>query len=318
MRFSFFLFLFLLLCCSCADIKEQDDKKEPVHPEGVELMVLGIAQDAGFPQTACQRPCCENLLKSGEKGALVTCLGLVNHKDKKQYMFEASPDFPSQLASLNARSGLTENLCDGVFITHAHMGHYTGLMYLGRESVGASAVPVYSMPRLANYLSENGPWSQLVSLNNIELRGLKSDSLIQLDPSVRIIPLEVPHRDEFSETVGYKIIGPDKSALFIPDIDKWSKWDLDIKEQVAQVDFAFLDATFYRNGEIWGRDMSQIPHPFVEETMNLFDEVPYEEKQKIFFIHLNHTNPLLSSEAAKQEVLKKGFNLAEEGMLFSL
>ena len=121
----------------------------------------------------------------------------------------------------------------------------------------------------------------------------------------------MPHRDEFSETVGYIITGPNKSALFIPDINKWDIWKKNIIEEIAKVDYAFIDATFYSGDEINLRNMSEIPHPFVIESMALFKNLPTSEKIKIYFIHLNHTNPLLnpkSNEWAK--VIKSGFHVA--------
>ncbi len=135
----------------------------------------------------------------------------------------------------------------------------------------------------------------------------------------KLLILLVPHRDEFSETVGFFIEGPNKSALFIPDIDKWQLWDQNIKKWIKKVDYAFLDGTFYQNGEIPGRDMSEIPHPFIEESLELFEKLPAKEKEKVYFIHFNHTNPVLnSSSAAYQEVIKKGLNIAREMDRFAL
>ena len=103
--------------------------------------------------------------------------------------------------------------------------------------------------------------------------------------------------------------------IFIPDIDKWDRWDKDISEIISKVDYAFLDATFYKNGEI-KRDMSEIPHPFVEESMHLFSNLSANDKKKIHFIHFNHTNPLLiEGSDAQKEVSDKGFNLAKEGQI---
>ena len=62
--------------------------------------------------------------------------------------------------------------------------------------------------------------------------------------SLQITPILVPHRDEFSETVGYYIKGKEKTLLFIPDIDKWYRWETDIRELVKEVDYALLDASF--------------------------------------------------------------------------
>ena len=205
----------------------------------------------------------------------------------------------------------------GIFLTHAHVGHYTGLMHLGHEIMGAKGVPVYSMPRMRTFLSENGPWSQLVDFKNIALQNLSADSTIQLNERLAVTPFRVPHRDEFSETVGYKIVTPKAAYLFIPDINKWNLWDRNIEDEIAKVDYAFVDGTFFENGEIPGRDMSQIPHPFIEESMSIFEKLSDEEKAKIHFIHFNHTNPALQSGSeARAQILGAGFNIAEEGAQF--
>ena len=96
------------------------------------------------------------------------------------------------------------------------------------------------------------------------------------------------------------------------------KWETNITELIQKVDYAFLDATFYKNGEL-KRDMSEIPHPFVEESMGLFSELTEKDKQKVHFIHFNHTNPLLiDGSTAQKEVLKKGFKIAKEDQIIKL
>ncbi len=192
-------------------------------------------------------------------------------------------------------------------------------MYLGKEAVNASGVPVYTMPRMANYLRSDGPWSQLVSTGNIELRTLTADSVVVLSPSLSITPLLVPHRDEYSETVGFLVNGPERSALFIPDIDKWSKWDRDIKALIQEVDYAFVDGTFYDAAEIGYRDVSQIPHPFIIESMDLFADMPDVDRAKVHFIHLNHTNPaILTDSEASQTIVDQGYRVARYGQVVEL
>ncbi len=175
------------------------------------------------------------------------------------------------------------------------------------------------MPRMETFLTGNAPWSQLVGLKNIELRKLKMDEAVALNENLKVTPFLVPHRDEFSETVGFEIAGTNKIAVFIPDIDKWSKWNQDLKELIKRVDYALLDATFYKNGEIPTRDISEIPHPFVEETIVLLKDLPAKEKAKVFFIHFNHTNPLIKKNSQeRREVLRKGFRFADEGIILDL
>ncbi|WP_339794171.1 MBL fold metallo-hydrolase [uncultured Imperialibacter sp.] len=281
------------------------------------VIVLGVAQDAGYPQAGCTKQCCLRYYNGEHEAQRVVSLGIVDQAVGKVWMIEATPDFKSQWHDLNEKAGLNKTAPDGIFLTHAHVGHYTGLMELGKEIMGAANVPVYGMPVMRSFLTENGPWSQLVSLGNIGLQKLAADSTIQLSPDISITPFLVPHRDEFSETVGYRIESGSKSIIFIPDIDKWSKWDRSIRELVASADVAFLDATFFRNGEI-ARDMSEVPHPFVEESMALFEDLPESGRTKVHFIHFNHTNPLIWSNKEQENVKNKGFNISKEGDIFEL
>jgi pyrroloquinoline quinone biosynthesis protein B len=284
------------------------------------LVVLGVAQDAGYPQIGCTKECCTSYWKGQEEKKHVTCLALVDRIANQYWLFEATPDITHQLHSVQSYLITKDDYSpDGIFITHAHIGHYSGLMQLGREAMGAKAVPVWTMPRLDSFLLNNGPWSQLVALNNIQLQTLHADSTVSVNASLKVTPLKVPHRDEYSETVGFIIQSDKKKVLFIPDIDKWEKWEKDIIAEVGKVDMALLDGTFYKNGELPGRDMSEVPHPFVEESLQKFSALSSPEKSKIIFIHFNHTNPLLKKESAeKKNVKADGFDVAEQGMVIEL
>ena len=282
------------------------------------IYILGVAQDAGFPQAGCYKPHCMPGWNDPEKKINVTSLGLIDPTSKKKYIFEATPNFPEQLFLLEQEAPSDDFSLNGIFITHAHIGHYTGLMYLGREAIGAKGLPVYVMPKMEQYLRENGPWSQLIALNNISLMPLRNGRSEVLN-NLKVTPFLVPHRDEFSETVGYSIQGPKKTALFIPDINKWSQWKENILERIQLVDYALIDATFYDNNELPGRDMSKIPHPFVVETMATLSLLPREQREKVWFIHMNHTNPLLNSNSDQaQGVRAQGFNIASTGLRLKL
>lgn len=275
------------------------------------ITVLGIAQDGGYPQAGCTAEHCLRHWRGEEDKRHVVSLGLTDQASGQNWLFEATPDFTTQLQQLQQASGST-NL-SGIFLTHAHMGHYAGLLQLGREAMGAKGIPVYVMPRMKKFLENNAPWSQLVALGNIKLILMEQDKPIQLTPTLRVIPLQVPHRDEFSETVGFRIETSEKSLLFIPDIDKWPLWEKDIRAEVARVEVALLDATFYQEGELPNRNMSEIPHPFVAETIALFSPLPAAEKRKVKFIHFNHTNPLMLEGPERDAVKQLGFEVATEG-----
>lgn len=320
MRIACFLLFFIL--ASCAGSQDQsplpESEEKADTPDAPFLVVLGTAQDAGSPQIACEKACCTSLFQNGDRSRHVSSLGLVSPVDERCWLFDATPDFTAQTAMLTSHL-TSKKVPDGIFLTHAHIGHYTGLMFLGREALGANAVSVYAMPRMQDFLQQNGPWSQLVKLNNIKLQPLANEVGISLNDELSVTPIIVPHRDEFSETVGFFISGPQRTGLFIPDIDKWDKWDRNIDSLIQLVDYAFLDATFYNQQEMPNRDMAEIPHPFVVETMETLKQLSKSDRQKVFFIHMNHSNPMLNDEsAASKAVQAAGFNIARKGMRFEL
>lgn len=282
------------------------------------LYILGVTQDAGYPQTGCYAPHCMPGWSNPALRRSATSLALIDPQANKKYLFEATPNLPEQLYRLEVEAPSDRYPLSGIFLTHAHIGHYAGLMYLGQEAMGAANVPVYAMPRMYDFLQSNGPWSQLVKYKNIDLLHLQN-AQTQTFGKIQVTPFLVPHRDEYSETVGYRISGPNKSALFIPDINKWSAWKTNLADILKTVDYALIDATFYADGELPGRDMSKIPHPFVVESMQALQHLPIEQRNKIWFIHMNHTNPLLNTNSKESELVRsKGFNIAIEGVRLPL
>lgn len=206
-------------------------------------------------------------------------------------------------------------LMSAVWLSHAHIGHYTGLMYFGREAMATRGLPVYAGERMHAALLSGPPWQQLIDLKNIELRPLRTGLAVSASPQVTITPLTVPHRNEYSETYGFVVTGPRHKALFIPDIDSWSGAAFSITELAADMDYCFIDATFFSGDELPGRDLREIPHPLVKDSMHLLQSVSDAGLCKIHFIHLNHSNPLLDTQsAAHSELTARGFAVAWEGM----
>ena len=286
---------------------------------GVTLTVLGNVQDGGFPHIGCQRADCRNLFLRPAGQHQVVCLGVVDSLEGQQFLFEATPDAARQADQLAHLPGAHEGMPDGIFLTHAHWGHYTGIGLLGREAKGANGVRVYAMPLLRKFIEENGPWSQLVELGNIALTTLSAGKDVRPTPQLTVTPFRVPHRDEFSETVGYRIQGPNKSALFIPDIDKWDKWDRDLRTEIESVEYAFIDGTFHDGEELGHRDMSEVPHPFIVESLALMKDWSAAERNKVYFIHLNHTNALLHLESEESKnVALSGCHVARYGDRYPL
>jgi len=264
-----------------------------------ELVVLGIAQDGGMPHAGCTKPPCREARAGTRKAEKVSCVGLVNRASGAAYLIDATPDFPAQLDALTGGTAP-----DGIFLTHAHVGHYTGLMYLGKEVMAARDVPVYGTERMCTFLRRNGPWSLLVDDKRIALRTLTADQAVELRDGLKITPLLVPHRDEFTDTVGFLIEGPRAKALFIPDIDKWEKWDRKLRDLANQVDILLLDGTFSSMDELPGRKIADVPHPLMTETRAVLKGT----SATLWFIHLNHSNPAILG----------GKDVVREGATFKL
>ncbi len=301
------LIIFLLLSSLCFS---QNDTIPCVQ-------VLGVAQDGGYPHFGCEKDCCKMAWKDTSMRKFVVSLAIVDPKEKKWWLMEATPDIKEQVEYFKKLSeGKYNYLPDGIFLTHAHIGHYAGLINFGREVMNTSNIPVYVMPKMKKFLETNGPWNQLVKLNNIKLLELKEELPVKISEKIVVSAMTVPHRDEFSETVGFRINTSYKTYLFIPDIDKWEKWNRVLIKEVSKVDIAFLDATFNKSNELKNRAMSEVPHPFVEETINAFKNENDQLKSKVHFIHFNHTNALMWDNNARLEVQKKGFKVSEQGKIY--
>lgn len=284
----------------------------------LELRVLGVAQDAGMPQIGHPE---DPAWADPALVRLATSIAVIDHKSGARWLFDATPDIKTQMQRLDIWTGVQAPglRLDGVFLTHAHIGHYAGLMMLGREAAGTRSVPVFAMARMGRFLRDNGPWSQLVALNNIEIRDLDDGRTVTLDGGLTVTPFLVPHRDEYSETVGFMIRGSDAAAVFLPDIDDWDRWEAaggaGIETMIRQVDVAYLDATFFADGELRGVDMTTIPHPRIRDSMDRFEaRLTPDERARVRFIHLNHSNPARYPDSLQAaEVAQRGFSMAREG-----
>lgn len=279
-------------------------------------VVLGIAQDGGYPHAGCERSCCRPAWKASGSRRRVSCLGIVNPVAGRRWLVDATPDLGSQLHELNkiSSSSGTGSPLDGILLTHAHIGHYLGLGQLGREVMGARGVPVFAMPRMSRLLRESAPWAQLVTLGNIELREIEDGRPVELSDAVTVTPHLVPHRGEYSETVGYRIEGPCSSVLYVPDIDGWEGWEVPLEDAVAGAGTAYLDGTFYDISELPGAGLKEVPHPTIAGTMRRLAPLSESERRKIRFLHLNHTNDALrAGSAAAAAIERAGFRVAMEG-----
>ncbi len=309
---SIFLTALILLQVGCQGTDLRQGRSE------IELIVLGIAQDGAVPHLGCQKPCCIAARRDGIRLG-PACLALVDHSSGKTVLIEATPSIEEQLSLLRDLTGLANEgrrPIDTLLLTHAHIGHYTGLIHLGREVASTDAVRVHCTGRMASFLRENGPWSQLVQLNQIDLQVIEKGQPVEIFPGVTATPHGVQHRDEFSDTVAWRIEGPRRTVVFCPDIDGWQDGVLDLL--IDGADLCYLDATFYDGRELPGRDLSEIPHPPMVVTMEHLSGEAQKTPGRFRFIHLNHTNPALRDESIRAEINRRGFSVAEVGERYFL
>lgn len=289
------------------------------------LVVLGTAQDGGLPQIGCEEALCEAARRDRSRARRVASLLLVDPRRGRRWLIDASPDLRDQVELARghpagrAPSGPRPPLFDGIFLTHAHIGHYTGLMWLGREAYGSRSMPVHASDRMAAYLTASGPWSLLVETGAIGLEPFRPEEPIALDEDISVVALRVPHREEFTDAYGFVVRGPRRSVLYVPDIDKWERWDRSLEDALAGVDVALLDGTFFDAGELPGRNMDEIPHPFVVETLRRLADRPPDVRAKVLFTHLNHTNPISDpTSTAAAAVHRAGMGVAFDGQIIEL
>ena len=280
----------------------------------MKIHVLGTAQDGGYPHAGCTNKCCLSAWDSPSLHRLPSSISIIDNENKKFYLFDISPDIKIQLAQLN----IQEYELSGIFITHAHIGHYLGLMSLGLEIMNTKKIPVYVMPRMKNFILNNEPTNQLILNKNISIIDLINFSPIILN-DLSVTPFEVPHRNELSETVGFKIMTRDNSVIYLPDIDDWGQWDVDLCTLVKDNDILFLDGTFYNKKEINLRDISRIPHPEIIDTMQRLNKLKKSIKKKVHFIHFNHTNEVIKGNGdAYKHVVQNGFNILNDNQIFNI
>ena len=304
------------LVCACSHGRAPT--AAPDRPPGAryEAIVLGVAQDGGLPHFGCTKPCCEDARRDGRE-LFPASLALHDRETGALALIEATPAVERQVALLHEWTGARpreRRPVDALLLTHAHIGHYAGLIHFGREVAATDAIPLFVTTRMSEYLSAHGPWSQLVALRQIVPTAVRAGEPFRLGPGfegLEITALAVEHRQEYADTVAFRIRGPNRTVLFLPDIDRWA--DGEPASLLDGVDVAWLDATFYDGSELPGRDLSQIPHPRMVETMERLGAAARESPGRIRFIHLNHTNPALHDAAIVERIEAAGFRIARRG-----
>lgn len=304
---SLWLLLLPLWAAACA--------ATPAASHGFELCVLGVAQDGGVPHLGCDRDCCAAARASG-RTLTPACLGVIDHDHGKLLLVEATPQVEAQVARLCDLAGQHDRgrqPVDAVLLTHAHIGHYLGLAQFGREVASTQALPVWCSERMAAFLCANGPWNQLVELGQLQLERAAPRTPFAPLPGLSVTAIPVPHREEFSDTMAFVLQGPQRRVLFVPDIDAWDRAPGLLDELLHGVDVAYIDGTFFDGSELPDRNLAEIRHPLMTDTMARLAGFARQHPGAVRFIHLNHTNPVLRDAGLRARLEAEGFRVAVEG-----
>lgn len=271
------------------------------------LMVLGSAQDGGVPQAGCYCPVCKRARANADCRRLAPSIAIYNEEAGFCYLIDASPDLSEQIDRIYEaiprvnRGGKIP--VSGILLTHAHIGHYAGLLQLGTEVIAEKGLPVYCTASMMEFLSISKPFSLLIENGNITLHEVRPNAGFIRD-GVGFTPIAVPHRGETTDTVGYAIEAG-RRAAYIPDTDRWTD---SLIEEISRSDVALIDGTFYSREEL--PRFEEVPHPTIEGALGIFAGIDTE----IYFTHINHTNPANAGGAQREKIERGGFRLAFDGM----
>jgi pyrroloquinoline quinone biosynthesis protein B len=270
------------------------------------FIILGSGQDGGAPQVG--------LSSSLSAPRTASCVAVIGPQGAV-VLLDVTPDLRLQSQALLASDRYPqarETFIDGVFITHAHMGHYAGLLQFGKEAAASDHLPLFGTERFLGYIGSNEPWAALLRDGHLEPIAI-DDSTATIDVDVAIEAIPVPHRDEFSDTVAFSVsVKGHPCLLYLPDIDAWDQWDA-ANDEISRHDIALVDATFSSADELPGRDMASIGHPTVPTTIDRFADLTAETH--IILSHINHSNPLGHEHSdITQQAIDAGFTIAYDGL----
>jgi pyrroloquinoline quinone biosynthesis protein B len=278
------------------------------------IQVLGTMQNGGIPQFGCR---CKNCLTAHHQidyKRYVASIAISG--SKKTFLVDATPNINKQLFIIKnsiPHQFLINNIIDGIIITHLHIGHYIGLLYLGREAASTKNIPVYVTPEVKIFFLSNKPFSYLIERKQIDLYDFIVSKSYSMDKDLIITPFEVIHRNEDGNTIGLEIENTNtrKKIIYIPDIDMLTP---KIKEKIIKVDYVIFDGTFYSNNEI--PNQNEVPHPTMKSIIKEFGSRP---EKNFYFTHMNHSNPTVNPDSNEIKQLKElGYNITKEGQIIQI
>ncbi len=279
-------------------------------------VVLGIAQDGGVPHPGCDCQTCLTFSTTGNQLSPAS-IGVIDGDEL--HLIDVSRDLNRQLRMLPKKGCKVTD----VWLTHGHLGHVDGIGLFGREAMGAKGIRIHASDSMMKLIEGTPRWKTMIDDGILIPCPFKGNMKIQTSQSLSITPVQVPHRDEWTDTHAFIIRGPSKSILHLPDHDTWKETLEMVGMKTIHEWFHSLEVdTFLIDGTFWSSDelehQKNVPHPPVLDTLQRLG-MKRDNAMDIRFIHLNHTNPLLNPESKETKHLKdSGWSLVNEGEHFPL
>lgn len=136
------LMVLLLFDCKNKQIDNLSGSQVSVKPNQY-ITILGVAQDAGYPQIDCGKTCCNAFYDGHEEKKLVSCLGLVDLENNKKWIFDATTDITQQLKNLRAHHLDNGNIVDGIFFNPCSHGALHRVDAIGQRSHECKRYPCF-------------------------------------------------------------------------------------------------------------------------------------------------------------------------------
>lgn len=265
------------------------------------VKVLGSAQDGGVPHLGCGCGRCRGAREDRNLQRSPASVKVYDEEKEVNYLFDVSPDIRFQVG---------DEFIDGIFVSHAHLGHLTGLLYLGTEAFNADRVPVYCSEKVDRFLHENPPYRLLMDRDNVETNVFADGEVVDV-MGIEVTPFEVVNKGYVPTDTHAFTIQSDRTTLFyVTDVDRWAEETLDA---IRAADIAIIDGCFWSAEEV--ERYQHVPHPPMEDS--IADLAGFDTD--IYFTHMNHTNPVLDPDSPEREMVEEnGFRVVDDGMEIEL
>jgi pyrroloquinoline quinone biosynthesis protein B len=302
----------------------------------VHVILLGTAAGGGFPQWNCWCPTCRVARREPERARHRSqSSAAVSADGRRWFLLNASPDVHAQLGllPLTEPAGPRHAPVEGVVLTDAELDHTLGLVLL-RE---AGYLQVHATPAVQQILEHDSrlvPVTRAFAEVRLEELPLGDSRPLAyrdgcpsgLTVSGFAVPAGPPRfagGDHPGHTVGLLVRDESTGGVcaFVPGC---GGLDQRLLDRLGQAELVLFDGTFWTDDELIGlgigqrtaREMDHLPVSGSEGSLEQLAALPGPRR---VYTHINNTNPLLLEDSAqRREVERRGLEVGDDGMRFTL